>query len=373
MPPLNLVRLRSAAVFSACLLIGAALISVAAFRTAHAAPPPPDQPVAPAQITATALPSPSPTPSPTVTFTPSATFTPTVTLTPSPTFTPSIAPTLITTLVPGLLKPESADWTPPPPGPDQRAGNFIFGRPFAPPANTYWSRDYAYGSTKQGQLQIHHGVDTANPTGTAILAAAEGTVFYAGPDVAMVFGPRPDFYGIVVVLEHPFMYSDGTKIYSLYGHMSQTVVTPGQTVKAGEIIGYVGATGVALGPHLHFEVRVGDPRSYLSTRNPELWIAPYDNHGVVAGWVRDIYGNLLEGVRVELQAPGANDYGFSYVGTGVNPDANLRENYVIPDVPAGYYYVVVKDRTETLFRKAIYVWPGAITWVEIHLIRAPQP
>jgi murein DD-endopeptidase MepM/ murein hydrolase activator NlpD len=290
-----------------------------------------------------------------------------ISATPSVTPTATIAPTLISTAVPNFISAESALWTPPAPI-NRVSGNFLFRRPFSFQHNTYWSREYSYGSTKRGQLQIHHGLDFANPSGVAVLAVADGIVYYAGPDIGRLFGPRPDFYGILVVIEHPYMYNTGEKIYTLYGHLRTEAVYTGQSVRAGDVIGYVGATGVALGPHLHFEVRVGAPESYDATRNPELWLIPYEGAGVVAGTVRDIYGNKLEGVALELQAPGNNHLTFSYSGTRVNGDNRLGENFVFADVNAGYYYLIVKGADGGLaHRQLIYVWAGQVTFVEVFI------
>lgn len=280
---------------------------------------------------------------------------------------PTPAPTLIATSVPNFITAESALWTPPAPL-NRTEGNFLFERPFSFQHNTYWSREYGYGSTKRGQLQIHHGLDFSNPTGVAVLAVADGVVYHAGTDAERVFGPRRDFYGGLVVIEHPYMYSTGEKIYTLYGHLSREAVYTGQTVKAGEVIGYVGATGVALGPHLHFEVRVGDPESYDATRNPALWLKPYQGSGVVAGVLRDVYGNKLEGVQVELQAPGNNQLTYSYTGARVNGDNRLGENFVFADVNAGYYQLIVKGADGALaHRQMIYVWAGQVTFVEVFI------
>lgn len=99
---------------------------------------------------------------------------------------------------------------------------------------------------------MHHGVDIAAPTGTAIQAAREGVVTFAGD--------RGGF-GNLVIVDH----GGGTETY--YAHQSQILVAPGQTVAAGSIIGLVGSTGVSDIPHLHFEVRHGgqpvDPAPYL--------------------------------------------------------------------------------------------------------------
>jgi murein DD-endopeptidase MepM/ murein hydrolase activator NlpD len=294
-----------------------------------------------------------------------------ITATPVPTVPPTLAPTQVSTLVPGPFGGSAATWTPPAPGsPDDGRvpGNFLFARPFAPQHATYWARNYSYGSTRNGELNVHHGLDFPNPDGTPILAAAEGTVFYAGGDKTRQFGPNSAFYGILVMIEHPFMYNDGRRIYTLYGHMRQAIVETGQTVKAGEVIGYVGATGVALGAHLHFEVRVGKPESYTDTRNPELWLKPYPNTGVIAGRLSDVRGNLLEGVQVEVQSPGVYFAALSYTGQTVSGDTIYKENFVLPNVPGGWQTVVVRLADGGIrYRKNVYVWPGQVSLVNIYL------
>jgi murein DD-endopeptidase MepM/ murein hydrolase activator NlpD len=151
-------------------------------------------------------------------------------------------------------------------------------------------------------LQVHHGVDIVNPRGTPILAAADGTVFYAGDDLTTLFGSQNNYYGRLVVIQHNFLSSDGQPVYTLYGHMDQVVVQAGQQVHEGDRIGTVGATGVALGPHLHLEVRIGDPYSFEATRNPELWIRPYPRYGTLAGRVTDENGNILNQVTLNVES-----------------------------------------------------------------------
>lgn len=103
------------------------------------------------------------------------------------------------------------------------------------------------------QRKLHTGIDLPAPTGTAIQAAGDGEVIYAG-----WYGA----YGNAVVIDH----GEGTS--TLYGHQSRIAVSNGDTVKAGQVIGYVGSTGWSTGPHLHFEVRVGgnptDPLRYFN-------------------------------------------------------------------------------------------------------------
>jgi len=103
-----------------------------------------------------------------------------------------------------------------------------------------------------GDVRMHTGIDFGASYGTPIHAAADGVVVSAGP-----LGG----YGSATVIDH------GNGLATLYGHQSSISVSPGQTVKRGQIIGYVGCTGLCTGPHLHFEVRVlgtpVDPMPYL--------------------------------------------------------------------------------------------------------------
>jgi murein DD-endopeptidase MepM/ murein hydrolase activator NlpD len=100
----------------------------------------------------------------------------------------------------------------------------------------------------------HQGIDYAMPENTPERAAAAGTVFAAGWNYTG--------YGLSVVIDH------GDGIFTHYAHMNAAAVQVGQQVKAGQIIGYEGATGDATGPHLHFEVHQGmwnqiDPAPFL--------------------------------------------------------------------------------------------------------------
>ena len=89
---------------------------------------------------------------------------------------------------------------------------------------------------------MHTGVDLSAKTGTPIYATGDGVVKVAG---------RSDDlggYGIAVLIDHGYGYQ------SLYAHMSEVKVRQGQSVKRGELLGLVGSTGLASGPHCHYEV-----------------------------------------------------------------------------------------------------------------------
>ena len=99
----------------------------------------------------------------------------------------------------------------------------------------------------------HRGTDIPAPEGTPILAAHSGTVLVSGWN---------DSYGNQVLLDN------GAGLSTRYAHMTQTAVTAGEAVTAGQVIGYVGSTGDSTGNHLHFEVMQGgvrvDPLSFVS-------------------------------------------------------------------------------------------------------------
>ncbi|OEF97327.1 M23 family metallopeptidase [Desulfuribacillus alkaliarsenatis] len=99
---------------------------------------------------------------------------------------------------------------------------------------------------------FHTGIDIANRTGTPIYATADGRIVFAKFDGG---------YGRSILINH------GNGISTRYAHLSRYTVEPGQHVKKGALVGYMGATGRATGPHLHYEVIVNgnaiDPYKYL--------------------------------------------------------------------------------------------------------------
>ena len=91
-------------------------------------------------------------------------------------------------------------------------------------------------------FSIHNGIDFAAPEGTAVAAAGGGTVMMARARIVT---------GLSVVIEHL------PGVYSLYYHLARILVREGQRVAPGAVVGTVGSTGLATGPHLHWEVRAG--------------------------------------------------------------------------------------------------------------------
>jgi murein DD-endopeptidase MepM/ murein hydrolase activator NlpD len=153
-----------------------------------------------------------------------------------------------------------------------REGHFILQRPIEPPASDSVDPTYRYASTANGTREPHHGVEFPNQSGTPVYAAGKGTVVFAGPDKEAIYSPWENFYGNLVVLQH----EDG--LFTLYAHLSKIDVSVGQKVFTTDKIGEVGKTGVAIGSHLHFEVRRGDGKDYFATQNPELWLVPPKSH-----------------------------------------------------------------------------------------------
>jgi murein DD-endopeptidase MepM/ murein hydrolase activator NlpD len=110
-----------------------------------------------------------------------------------------------------------------------------------------------------GEGAFHSGIDISAPYGTPVRAAADGQVSGAQLGAG---------YGRGIVLDH------GHDVLTVYGHLSAIAVFPGQHVMRGQVIGYVGESGRATGPHLHYEVRVHNvpvnPHKYLRTTYDQI-------------------------------------------------------------------------------------------------------
>jgi murein DD-endopeptidase MepM/ murein hydrolase activator NlpD len=110
-----------------------------------------------------------------------------------------------------------------------------------------------------GYRKMHTGIDFGAPTGTPIYAATDGVIAFAG---------RKGGYGNFVQVNHAGNLATG------YAHMSRIAARPGQRVRQGQIIGYVGSTGLSTGPHLHYEMYRGgrhvNPASVSFTQRAQL-------------------------------------------------------------------------------------------------------
>ncbi len=254
--------------------------------------------------------------------------------------------------------------------------HFLFGRPLldnAPGAEPDWH--YLYGTTELTEYEVHHGVDFPNPFGTSVLAVGDGTIVSAGDDRdplcdengAAVCGRFLKFYGLVVVMQLDETYR-GQTLYALYGHLDRIDVRIGQVVKRGDLIGKVGMTGIAIGPHTQFEIRLG-VNDYASTRNPMLWIRPLLGRGVLAGRYTDQNGNFIRAAIIDIYRADAPDVLYRETETysrdnqpDVNSDEELGENFLMNDLPAGEYVVRVAGKP---YSAHVRVSEGRLVFVEV--------
>lgn len=233
-----------------------------------------------------------------------------------------------------------------------------FGRPFDPPDLAIPERSYLYGTNAEGTLLLHHGDDLGAPFGSDVRSIGDGTVVYAGLDTKRLFGPMADFYGRLVVIGHDAGGADasadasaGATLYSLYGHLSSTSLGAGQKVRRGDVIGKVGMAGIALGPHLHLEIRA-DPFDYEVTRNPLLYIAPVPGTGVVVARVLDAVGRPLDKAMVGLFALDGGErwvaQSRTYPADHVHPSEPWGENVAFNDLPPGRYALQMVHHSQTV-------------------------
>ena len=233
----------------------------------------------------------------------------------------------------------------------------------------HWpDRTYPYGSTQLGARPVHLGVEFVNPRDTLVYASGSGKVVFAGTDSETVIGPEPDYYGNVVVIVHDLISLDGYSVFTLYGHLDRINVSTGQAVEDGALLGAVGSTGVAIGAHLHYEVRIASPFDYRKTRNPELWLQYYVNNGMVAGFIHDEDGEPIAEKRLVLRSDTLSREAYSYSGELVNSDPVWGENFTVSDLPAGEYEIVVlKENGALAYREHIQVEAYTTTFVEIEI------
>ena len=236
-------------------------------------------------------------------------------------------------------------------------GNFVFQNPLGPDSASAIARSYAYGSTNEGRRDPHHGVDIESEEGSPIFASAAGVVIFAGPDRERAFASWKNYYGNVVVVRH----EDG--LYTLYGHLSQIYVSEGGRVNGGDLIAAVGHTGVALGSHLHFEVRSGgDGQDYYSTENPELWLALQDGMGALSITLGMNKGHKVQrNLVIWRYFPDTNTpQEIYYASTYPKGFEQNKEDCVLSNLPPGRYRIAFTD-SMGLHERVVNVEAGKLT------------
>ena len=164
----------------------------------------------------------------------------------------------------------------------------------------------------------------------------------------------------------------------LYGHLNTILVSKGQIVAKGTLLGTVGGAGVAKGgSHLHMEVRVGH-NDYASTRNPELWLQPYPDWGTLAGRITDNQGKLVRLANITVISKQLDDenlnpvrrYLTTYADGEINPDEVLGENFVLADLPPGIYTIGI-NTGGTIQRQNITILSDRLNWIEFVNVNPP--
>jgi len=246
-----------------------------------------------------------------------------------------------------------------------------FRRPIDRLDNPMIDQTYRYGSTMGGNFQQHQGVEFNNPDGTPVYAIGAGKVVYAGP---------AEQGALTVAIRHDTTVAGPggrLRVFSVYYHNSALKVKVGQRVQAGQLISWVGNTGRATNDHLHLEVHASptdDVNAIVDslerfppyTTNPELWIEPLPNTGIIAGQVFDAAGKPVPQARIYgILKPDPVETPFSYAetyGDKAHPHPLYGEHFAVSDVPPGEFIIGTEINGRKLFRK-VTVEAGKLTWV----------
>ncbi len=277
---------------------------------------------------------------------------------------PTVAPDPLRFVFPEAQPEPVSAWRPPlfpiPWAPTPH-DHFYFGRPIAADEVNWPLANYRYGGVFFEGV-VHTGVDIPASKGTPVLAAGDGKVIWAGWGLyGGVQGDQTDPYGQAIVIRHNFGYQ-GYRLYTVYGHLEQVDVLNGQHVKMGDRLGLVGETGFVTGPHLHFEVRVGES-DFFRTLNPELWLVPPQGWGIVAARIMDTAGQLYAGEELTIKSRMTEQVwkAIPYSEGAVNSDPYYQENLVISDLPAGLYDVRISYAAQ-FYYLTFEIYPGRVTY-----------
>jgi murein DD-endopeptidase MepM/ murein hydrolase activator NlpD len=251
-------------------------------------------------------------------------------------------------------------------------GHFLFIRPNSGSQGYQADPTYKYASTDGGTRKPHTGVDLLAHEGEPVMAGADGTVVQAGEQLTAPFSDRVDEYGNLILIKHVTPVYP-VPVYSMYGHLSKIEVKVGQTVKAGDVIGRSGDTGLATGPHLHFGVLLENGAKF-SMRNPELWLIPSSpveqfSAGAITGRLLGMHGTPLRGATITLERLPKNGeqkiapfYVKTYDTTILPSDDEFQENFAADDLPAGSYRASVVAGGKVIIRY-IQILPNRLTVV----------
>ena len=287
---------------------------------------------------------------------------------------PTIAAPPTPTPLPELVEGPMRKWSDFQPLPPEQSDHLWVGPAFlaADGFNQVGAPSYQFGSTGGGRYRPHHGLDFANPYGTPVRAGVSGEVVHVGMDDPVLLGPYNNFYGNAVVIRLDQKLSVGSgdlDVFLLYGHLSQVNVQQGQHVNPEDIVGEVGMTGIAIGPHLHVEMRIG-ANTYQNSANPYLWLKPLPGNGAVAVRLLTADGLSWPGARLTLarfengQAVWGRMIETYRDDENIGPDPIWGENGAMGDVPAGYYVLVGNVNGESI-RAEFFVREGQTTFVEV--------
>lgn len=279
---------------------------------------------------------------------------------------PQPTPTPAQMLIPGR---QWADFTP---AAAPAVDHFWLGQPHPSGYNQFYSPNYQFGSTAGDRYRIHHGVDISNDAGAPVLAMGEGEVVHAGPDNPALLGPYNNFYGNAVVIRlnrRLPTFAGEQDVYVLLGHLSEVFVERGQQVTPDVVVGAVGMTGIAIGPHLHVEVRVGQ-NSYLHSVNPALWMQNPPGTGSVAVRLLTADGRSWPLARLSLlRYEGGSSRWVRTIeiypdAENIGPDPSWGENGALSYLAAGAYWIGGVINGEKVGQN-ITIYPGETAFVEL--------
>lgn len=239
--------------------------------------------------------------------------------------------------------------------------HFYFSRPIAADEVNWPLANYRYGGVFFDDV-VHTGVDIPVRRGTPVFSAGSGKVIWTGYGLYRgIQNDLSDPYGKAVVIKHDFGYQ-GQNLFTVYGHLQQIDVIKGQWIENGEYLGLSGETGRVTGPHLHFEIRVGES-DFFETYNPELWMVPPQGWGLIAGRVMSTGGSLYSNETLLITSLDT-DQAWSvipYGGGAANSDPYYQENLVIGDLPAGLYQIEMQYAGR-LYELELEVQPGRVSY-----------